>query len=177
MPGSRKGEISKLMPIFREVQKELGVEATIIIPKHFSKEDIKEVYGSLSGFKTAHDAHKTLLEADFAFICSGTATLEASLIGIPFVLTYIAKPLDYFIASKLVKLEYIGLANIMFYKFKNRTLHPEFIQKDVTAKNLLKAYKEYDRSRFLSDSKALREYLVHGSSKRVAAIIEDRDEN
>ncbi|MBW6488778.1 lipid-A-disaccharide synthase [Sulfurimonas sp.] len=177
MPGSRKGEISKLMPIFREVQKELEVQATIIVPKHFSKEDIKEVYGSLSGFKTAHDAHKTLLEADFAFICSGTATLEASLIGIPFVLTYIAKPLDYFIASKLVKLEYIGLANIMFNKFKNRALHPEFIQKDVTSKNLLKAYKEYDRSRFLSDSKALREYLVHGSSKRVAAIIEDRDED
>ena len=177
MPGSRRGEISKLMPIFREVQKELGVEATIIVPKHFSKEDIKEVYGNLSGFKTANDAHTTLRDADFAFICSGTATLEASLIGTPFVLTYIAKPLDYFIASRLVKLEYIGLANIMFSKFKNRALHPEFIQKDVTAQNLLKAYREYDRSRFLSDSKALREYLVQGSSKRVAEIIEDRDED
>ncbi len=177
MPGSRRGEISKLMPIFREVQKELGVEATVIVPKHFSKEDIKEVYGSLSGFKTANDAHNTLRDADFAFICSGTATLEASLIGTPFVLTYIAKPLDYFIASRLVKLEYIGLANIMFSKFKNRALHPEFIQKDVTAKNLLHAYREYDRSRFLSDSKALREYLKHGSSKRVAEIIEDRDED
>lgn len=177
MPGSRRGEISKLMPIFREVQKELDVEATVIVPKHFSKEDIKEVYGSLSGFKTANDAHTALRDADFAFICSGTATLEASLIGIPFVLTYIAKPVDYFIASRLVKLEYIGLANIMFSKFKNRALHPEFIQKDVTAKNLLQAYKEYDRSRFLSDSKALREYLKQGSSKRVAAIIEDRDED
>ncbi|TKI70375.1 lipid-A-disaccharide synthase [Sulfurimonas crateris] len=177
MPGSRRGEISKLMPIFREVQKELDVEATVIVPKHFSKEDIKEVYGSLLGFKTANDAHTALRDADFAFICSGTATLEASLIGIPFVLTYIAKPVDYFIASSLVKLEYIGLANIMFSKFKNRALHPEFIQKDVTAKNLLQAYKEYDRSRFLSDSKALREYLVHGSSKRVAEIIEDRDED
>ncbi|MDY0124393.1 lipid-A-disaccharide synthase [Sulfurimonas sp.] len=177
MPGSRRGEISKLMPVFREVQKELDVEATVIVPKHFSKEDIKEVYGSLSGFKTANDAHTALRDADFAFICSGTATLEASLIGIPFVLTYIAKPLDYFIASRLVKLEYIGLANIMFSKFKNRALHPEFIQKDVTAKNLLQAYKEYDRSRFLSDSKALREYLAQGSSKRVAHIIEGRDED
>lgn len=172
MPGSRRGEIRKLMPIFREVQKELGVEATLIVPKHFSKEDIKEVYGNLIGFKTAYDAHKTLRDADFAFICSGTATLEASLIGIPFVLTYIAKPFDYFIASRLVKLEYIGLANIMFSKFKNRALHPEFIQEDVTAENLLKAYKEYDRSRFLSDSKTLRAYLKQGSSKRVAEIIE-----
>lgn len=177
MPGSRKGEIKKLMPIFKEVQKELGIESIIIIPKHFSKEDIKELYGSLSGFKIAHDAHKTLLEADFAFICSGTATLEASLIGIPFILTYIARPLDYFIASRLVKLDYIGLANIMFSKFQNRALHPEFIQEDVSAKNLLRAYGEYDRSRFLEGSKALRAYLKHGSSKTVAKIIEGIDED
>ncbi|MCK9472482.1 lipid-A-disaccharide synthase [Sulfurimonas sp.] len=177
MPGSRKAEIKKLLPVFKNVQKKLDIEAIIIIPKHFSEEEIKEVYGSLSDFKIAYDAHKTLFEADFAFICSGTATLEASLIGIPFVLTYIAKPLDYFIASRLVKLEYIGLANIMFSKFKNRALHPEFIQEEVTAENLIKAYQEYDRSRFLSDSKALREYLVHGSSKKVAAIIEEKDEN
>ncbi|MDD5373061.1 MAG: lipid-A-disaccharide synthase [Sulfurimonas sp.] len=177
MPGSRKGEIKKLMPIFKEVQKELGIDSTIIIPKHFSKEDIKELYGSLSGFKIANDAHKTLLEADFAFICSGTATLEASLIGIPFVLSYIAKPLDYFIASRLVKLEYIGLGNIMFSKFKNKALHPEFIQEAVTAQNLINAFRKYDRDLFLSDSKALRAYLEHGSSKKVAKIIEGRDED
>lgn len=177
MPGSRKGEIKKLMPIFKEVQKELGIDSTIIIPKHFSKEDIKELYGSLSDFKIAHDAHKILLEADFAFICSGTATLEASLIGIPFVLSYIAKPLDYFIASRLVKLEYIGLGNIMFDKFKNKALHPEFIQEAVTVKNLVNAYKEYDRDKFLSDSKELKAYLKHGSSKRVAKIIEGRNED
>ncbi|MGE3612372.1 MAG: lipid-A-disaccharide synthase [Sulfurimonas sp.] len=177
MPGSRKGEIKKLLPIFKEVQEKLGVDATIIIPKHFSKEEIKEVYGSLTDFKIAYDAHETLLRADFAFICSGTATLEASLIGIPFVLTYIAKPFDYFIASRLVKLEYIGLANIMFSKFQNRALHPEFIQKDVNAANLIKAYETYERSRFLEDSKALRAYLKHGSSKRVAHIIEGRDED
>ena len=177
MPGSRKGEIKKLMPIFKEVQKKLDIEATIIIPKHFSKEDIKELYGNLSSFKIAHDAHKTLLEADFAFICSGTATLEASLIGIPFILTYIAKPLDYFIASRLVKLSHIGLSNIMFTQFNERDLHPEFIQEDVTVDNLLEAYNDYDRGKFLNDSKALRAYLKHGSSRTVANIIEDKNEN
>jgi lipid-A-disaccharide synthase len=81
MPGSRKGEIKKLMPVFKNVLKKIdNIEATIIIPKHFTQEDINELYGSLLGFKTAHDAHKTLYEADFAFICSGTATLEAALI-------------------------------------------------------------------------------------------------
>jgi lipid-A-disaccharide synthase len=177
MPGSRKGEIKKLMPIFREVVKKLSIEATIIIPKHFTKADINELYGNLSGFKTANDAHKTLYEVDFAFICSGTATLEAALIGTPFVLSYIAKPLDYFIASRLVKLSHIGLSNIMFTQFQDRDLHPELIQEDVTVANLIKTYKEYDRARFLEDSKALRGYLEHGSSKTVASIIERKDED
>ncbi|QOY51028.1 lipid-A-disaccharide synthase [Candidatus Sulfurimonas baltica] len=174
MPGSRKGEINKLMPIYKELQKKLHVEATIVIPEHFSQHDIKELYGDLSGFKIAHNAHKTLLDSDFAFICSGTATLEAALIGTPFILTYIAKPLDYFIASKLVKLNHIGLSNIMFTKFNKRDMHPEFIQDNVTVDNLLKAFSEYDRSEFLSDSKALRKYLQHGSSKNVALIIEGK---
>jgi len=177
MPGSRKGEIKKLMPIFREVIKKLSVEATIIIPKHFSKADINELYGNLSEFKIAHEAHKTLYEVDFAFICSGTATLEAALIGTPFVLSYIAKPLDYFIASRLIKLSHIGLSNIMFTQFNNRDLHPELIQEDVTVENLIKTYKNYDRSRFLDDSKALRNYLQHGSSKTVAKILEGKNEN
>ncbi|MDA7817504.1 lipid-A-disaccharide synthase [Sulfurimonas sp.] len=173
MPGSRKGEIKKLMPIFIEVQKRLGISSTIIIPKHFSQEDIKELYGNLTGFKIVHDAHKTLHESDFAFICSGTATLEASLIGVPFVLSYIAKPLDYFIASRLVKLSHIGLSNIMFSKFNDRELHPEFIQEGVTVENLIKAYTDYGRDKFLNDSKSLRAYLKHGSSKTVAKILED----
>ncbi len=173
MPGSRKSEIKKLMPIFKEVAKNLPLEATIIIPKHFSKEDINELYGNLSGFKIAHETYETLYEADFAFICSGTATLEAALIGIPFVLCYIAKPLDYFIASKLVKLSHIGLSNIMFRKFNERDLHPEFIQENVTVDNLLQAYEQYDRSSFLKDSKSLRAYLQHGSSKTVAKLLEN----
>jgi len=177
MPGSRKGEIKKLMPIFREVVKKLDISASIIIPKHFTKADINELYGNLSGFKITHEAHKTLYEVDFAFICSGTATLEAALIGTPFVLSYIAKPLDYFIASRLIKLSHIGLSNIMFTQFNDRDLHPELIQEEVTVHNLIKEFKDYDRDRFLQDSKALRAYLQHGSSKTVASIIEGNNED
>ncbi|EQB40705.1 ipid-A-disaccharide synthase [Sulfurimonas hongkongensis] len=172
MPGSRKGEIKKLMPVFKEVNERLGLTSYIIIPEYFTKEEIEELYGNLSGFKIVHDSHKTLKEVDFAFICSGTATLEASLIRTPLILSYIAKPLDYFIASRLVKLNHLGLSNIMFTKFKNRALHPEFIQEDVTTDNLIKAFLDYDRSQFFDDSKLLRAYLEHGSSKQVAQILE-----
>lgn len=171
MPGSRKGEIKKLMPVFKEVAQKINKSSVVVVPKHFSKEDIQELYGNLAGFKITHDAHNALFEADFAFICSGTATLEASLIGVPFVLSYIAKPLDYFIASRLIKLEFVGLANIMFSKFKNRPIHPEFIQDGVNVKNLLMVYETYDKSRFLSDSKELRGYLKNGSAASVAKII------
>ena len=94
MPGSRKGEISRLMPIYHQVREKLDVNAIIIIPEYFSKEDVVDLYGDLSNFEIRHDAHESMLKADFAFICSGTATLEASLIGIPFILSYIANSFD-----------------------------------------------------------------------------------
>ena len=172
MPGSRKGEIAKLMPVFHEVRESLDVHAQIAIPEYFTQEEIDAIYGDLSNFEIVHDAHKALFEADFAFICSGTATLEASLIGTPFILSYIAKSLDYFIATKFVKIDEVGLSNIMFRKYNNRGMHPEFLQDNVSVENLLKAYKEYDVENFLDDSKKLREYLVEGSSKNVAQIIE-----
>ena len=172
MPGSRKGEIKKLMPIFHEVRKELDVKAVIAIPDYFSQDEITTLYGDLSSFTVVHDSHKALYEADFAFICSGTATLESALIGTPFILSYIAKPLDYFIASKFVKIEYIGLSNIMFTQFNKKKIHPEFIQDDVTKENLLHSYHRYNRENFLDDSKSLRAYLQNGSSKNVAKIIE-----
>jgi len=171
MPGSRKGEISKLMPIFRELRESLDVQGTIIIPTNFSKEGIDNLYGDLSGFVIKHETYKTLLNADFAFICSGTATLEASIIGTPFVLSYIANKIDWFIGSRLVKLSHVGLANIMWQKHCGRTIHPEYLQDDVTLENLLEAYKNYDRSSFLEDSKELRAYLQNGSSKNVARLI------
>jgi len=172
MPGSRKGEITKLMPIFRELRAKLGVEGILIIPTNFSQEDIENLYGDLDGFVIKHETFNTLLKADFAFICSGTATLEASLIGTPFVLSYIANKIDFFIVSRLIKLSYIGLANIMWDKHCGKTIHPEFVQDDVTLDNLLEAYHNYDRSSFLEDSKGLRAYLQNGSSKNVAKLIQ-----
>jgi len=176
MPGSRKSEIERLMPYYIALQKALQCDATLIVPEHF-KERIDELYGDVSAFTIAYDPHKTLYESDFAFICSGTATLEAVLIGTPFVLGYIAKKVDFFIGTRLLNIEYIGLGNIMFDQFEHRAMHPELWQNEVSVKNLLRAYHEMDREKFFEDALKLRSYLKHGSSKRVAQIIEDRDED
>jgi len=173
MPGSRKGEINRLMPIFRELRGKLNVKGIIIIPTNFPQEDIENLYGDLKDFEIKHETYNTLLEADFAFICSGTATLDASIIGTPFILSYIANKIDWFIGSRVVKLSHVGLANIMWQKHKGRVIHPEYLQDDVNVQNLLKAYYNYDRSKFLNDSKELRAYLKNGSSKNIAKILQD----
>ena len=59
----------------------------------------------------------------------------------------------------------------MFSKFKNKTIHPEFLQENVTVSNLIAAFREYDREGFLENSQELRAYLKHGSSVRVAELI------
>jgi lipid-A-disaccharide synthase len=171
MPGSRSGEITKLLPIYKEIIKQLDKTPILIIPSHFTQEYIEKTYGDISQFQISTNAHKTLQEVDFAFICSGTATLEAALIGTPFILSYIAKPVDYFIAKNLVKLSYIGLANIFFEKMGKEPIHKEYIQEDVTVENLLNEYNNIDKNRFLENSKVLRNYLKNGSSKNVAKII------
>ena len=171
LPGSRPGEIKRLMPVFHQLIQHIDAQPFLVIPKHFSKEQIIELYGDVSAFQISHDTHTTLYEADFGFICSGTATLEAAIIGLPFILVYKAKALDYFIGSRLVKLPYVGLANILLDNYKNITLHPEFLQEDVTLENLLKSYNHYDKEAFFHNAKYLRDYLKHGSAKRVAEII------
>ncbi len=166
MPGSRKSEIKALMPIFKELANLLDREITIAIPPHFKNS--LDIYGDIRDFKITFDSKKALMDSDFAFICSGTATLEAGIIGTPFILTYRAKSLDYFIGKRLIKLNYIGLANIFFEKMGRGAMHPELIQDDVNVDSLIDSFKNFNFDKFLEDSKLLREYLKYGSAENVA---------
>ncbi|HIP61634.1 MAG TPA: lipid-A-disaccharide synthase [Sulfurovum sp.] len=172
MPGSRKSIIRKLMPTFHEVSSKVGAEFTIVIPRHFSQDEVNELYGNLSRFTIVYDAREALLHSDFAFICKGTATLEASLIGTPFVLVYKFAFIDYLIYKWLVKIPYLGLGNILLGYAKNKVLHPELIQKEVTVENLISSMQDMDRDKYFNDAKVLRKYLKHGSAKNIAKIIE-----
>jgi len=173
MPGSRPGEIKKLMSVFKEVRSRIPCQAMLVIPPHFELQKIEELYGDISDFTVTNDAHTTLAQSDFAFICSGTATLEACLIKTPFVLVYIAKKLDYIIGRALIKLDYAGLGNLLFIHKYGQPLHPEFIQNDVTAENLYNSYLQMDREKFFNDAGALRALLEHGSAVRVSQIIKE----
>jgi lipid-A-disaccharide synthase len=172
MPGSRKGEIQRLLPLFDELRKKMNKKAVLIIPKQFSDDQIEDIYGEYrQHFELSKTTHETLKKAEFAFICSGTATLEATLIGVPFILAYIANPIDFFIAKKLAHIEHVGLANIMMLQAKEGLVHPEYLQDDVTLENLLNAYHSYDYQNYEKQAKKLKSYLNHGSAKNVAKLI------
>lgn len=176
MPGSRRSEIKRLMPVFRQVSQEIGTSKKhiLVIPKNFLSQNINDIYGDISSFEISFEAHQKLYSCEFAFICSGTATLEAALIGTPFTLAYIAKKVDFFIGKHVIKIDKIGLANIFFDKMDKSVLHNELLQEDVTVSNLLFEYNNKDSNRFLEKSFQLRNYLSHGSSKVVANLIENK---
>lgn len=172
MAGSRKSEIERLLPIFKRVRERLSDKrAILIIPSTFSNEKIKSIYGDISEFEISQNTQTALSKAEFAFICSGTATLESALIGTPFTLVYIAKKIDYAIGKKILKISQIGLANIILKHHNNSTLHRELLQDEVTVDNLLDDYYSVDREKFATKAQELRDYLKHGSSRRVANII------
>jgi len=172
MPGSRKSEIGRLLPLFKAVRARLPEKkALLIIPAGFSKEKIDSWYDDISMFEIARETQTALAHSEFAFICSGTATLEAALIGTPFTLAYIAKKIDYFIAFRLLGITRIGLANIILEHHDNSTLHHELLQEAVTVDNLLLEYYNTDRKKFSEKARALRNYLGHGSSRNVATLL------
>ena len=172
MPGSRRSEINRLLPVFKEVRRKLSEKtALLIIPSSFSEEKIATLYGDISMFEIRRETHKALAASEFAFICSGTATLEAALIGTPFTLSYIAKKIDFFIGTKLFGITQVGLANIILGHYNQSTLHNELLQEEVTVDNLLKEYYTIDRKIFSKKAQELKSYLAHGSSENVAKII------
>ncbi len=171
LPGSRKSEIRQLMPLFSKVARELDGEAALVVPPFFKDQPLEPLYGDLSRFQVRYDMHDTLSESDFAFVCSGTATLETALIGTPLILTYKTRPIEYAIAKKLVKLKYIGLANLIFHFSGEPPLHPELLQEKANVKNLLRTYHDYDTRTFGRRVKDLRRLLGHGSTQNVIKLI------
>ncbi len=178
LPGSRVSEIKRLMPIFWELRRKMGndIRPLLVIPPHFSRTQIARLYPGNREFEVVRNTHEALARAEYAFICSGTATLEAALIGTPFTLAYIAKKFDYFIGTKLFGIKQVGLANILLSHYDGSVMHDELLQEQVTVENLLQSYYNTDREKFAAKAKALKEYLRHGSSKAVANILNGNEE-
>jgi lipid-A-disaccharide synthase len=79
------------------------------------------------------DARAALFHARASIVASGTATVEAALIGNPFVVVYRVSGLTYAIAKRLVKVPHVAMANLI----AGKRMVPELIQHDFTAANIV----------------------------------------
>ena len=169
LPGSRKSEIKALMPIFKNLAKHIDKNKILVVPEIY-KNRISEIYGNVGEFDIIFNTKEALLKSDFAYICSGTATLEAAILGTPFVLMYKTREIEYLIAKSFVKLNYIGLANIIFEKENLGEFHKEYLQKfDIN--ELINDYKKSSLIEFRQKSEKLRNILKYGSAENIIKII------
>jgi lipid-A-disaccharide synthase len=135
LPGSRQQEIDRHWPIFQDVINKLhdtfpglqfiiGKAPDVNIPDspkfvHIEKDNVR----------------LAMAYGDAGFIASGTATLEAAVLGLPAVVCYKTSDITYWIGKKLAKVEYLSLINLI----AKRKIVPEFIQYKMTPDTLIKA--------------------------------------
>ncbi|MDP4198419.1 MAG: lipid-A-disaccharide synthase [Bacteroidota bacterium] len=84
-------------------------------------------------FRDAKATHELMSHATLGILKSGTTTLEAALLGLPGVICYKTHPISFAIGKRLVKLPYVGLANIVL----GRKLYPELLQKDMSVEQIV----------------------------------------
>ena len=144
LPGSRGSEVKLSLPDFigamtRLVEKRPGT--LFLIPavntnrKRQIERILREHCGSLPVTVSEGDALDVMTAADGVLVNSGTATLEAMLLGKPMVMAYRLGWLTYQIVSRLVNIEYFALPNILAGKY----LVPELLQDQANADDLVEA--------------------------------------
>jgi lipid-A-disaccharide synthase len=176
LPGSRKQEISKKLPIMLEVCKYFP-DCRFVVAQAPSLSDdfILQFTNQYSNVEIVKGkTYQLLMESDAAMVTSGTATLETALFGIPEVVCYKGSAVSYEIAKRLIKVKYISLVNLIMDKL----VVTELIQDDLTPANLKKElesllYDEQRRSQLAKDYLALWDMLSkggHASSKAASSI-------
>ena len=137
LPGSRKQEISRILPVMLETAKNLNYEnVAIACTDNFNQDFYTQFVGSNENVKLVYgQAWNLLNQSDVALVTSGTATLETALIGCPQIVLYKTSPLSYTLGKKLIKVKHISLVNLIL----NRGEVVELIQNDVTVNNICKS--------------------------------------
>lgn len=140
LPGSRMGEIKRLTPVFYQAFKQTLKEFPNTQAYMFLLPDANEqVFLDLIGEKPHPNFHlvkdknyELRKQMDFLLACSGTATLENALLGIPMVVAYKLFWPTYQIAKMVIKVPYISLVNLL----SRRAVVKELIQQDASARAL-----------------------------------------
>ena len=155
LPGSRPREIRDHLPVMLEAARGLAkpvpsapgpsgkFEFLVPLAPTLSAAQRAEVLEMVEkrsdglAVRLVDDARVALLYSRASVVASGTATVEAALIGNPFVVVYRVSPLTYAIAQRTVKVPHVAMANLI----AGKRVVPELIQNDFTAANIVQHMK------------------------------------
>jgi lipid-A-disaccharide synthase len=176
LPGSRKQEILKKLPIMLKVSKHFPDYRFVVAKAPGLEEsfytDLLNLYPAVSS--VADKTYSLLTQAKAALVTSGTATLETALYGVPEVICYKGNAFSYHIARRLIKIKFIGLVNLIM----DKEVMKELIQNELTVENLKKELglllnDSCKQQQVKEDYTALRNLLKQGgnASANAAAII------
>jgi lipid-A-disaccharide synthase len=176
LPGSRKGAVARIFPVVLEGFKAWGGNrpAVVLYPSD----------GILGVLRAANPpANVTLrrtgegsaIAASAVLTSSGTMSMHCALAGIPGVVTYRADPLTYFIGRMLVKVEHLGIANLLL----KESMYPEYIQGEAKATVFARELKDclenpIRRERTAAQAVKLRALLSQPSNGSVVDWMERR---
>ncbi len=180
LPGSRKQEISNMLPVMIQAAEHFPAYQFVIAGAPSAQ---KEWYVPHQGHANIsivyNNTYDILRHASAAMVTSGTATLEAALWGVPEMVCYRSKgitgAISYFLAKQLIgrKLKFIAIVNLIL----GREAVKEYIQNKLTAENLAAELKKIMedttyRKRMQEDMKEIREKLGGpGASDKAASLI------
>jgi lipid-A-disaccharide synthase len=149
LPGSRKGEANRHLPILLDTADRIAKAGLLPAPKFILAVppglNLKERISGSSIQLQEGQTWDVLLCSDLALAASGTVTIEASLLGTPMVTFYRVNNLSWWMGRHLVKVPFFSMVNLV----AGRRIVPEFIQDDMTADRLAE-----EALRLLSDKYA-----------------------
>jgi lipid-A-disaccharide synthase len=178
LPGSRKQEILKKLPVMMEASLSFPDYQFVVaeapgLDSEFYDEILKN-YPNAG--RVRNQTYSLLQHAQAACVTSGTATLETALFGVPEVICYKGSSVSYQIAKRLIKVKYISLVNLIM----DRPVVKELIQDEMNTGNIIHELRillsdHAARSRIHQDFAELHAMLSLGgnASEKAAALIVD----
>lgn len=191
LPGSRKKELQANLPPMLEAAHQLGPKYEFVLPvaPTLQDSDAEAVLQrswraaaprtgmgqdtSRPAVRLVRDARAALFHARASVVASGTATVEAAILGNPFLVVYRVSPLSYAVARRIIDVPHVGMVNLI----AGREIVPELIQSGLTASNIVHNLKPLledgpARATMQSDLKAVAAALRKGSSLMDRTAIE-----
>ncbi len=135
MPGSRVKEVRMNLPTILESASRLGSDYEFLLPvaSTLDRSFLERLIGNRYPIRLVSEALPALAHSRAGIIASGTATVEAAMMGTPFVMVYRVTPLTYFLGRPRVKVPHFAMVNLI----AGKEVVPELVQNDFTSENVV----------------------------------------